>query len=913
MGARPGAADAPFEFVGRQGELARLWAWWERGREQSLAVISGEPGVGKTCLARRFASELAATGVVVLRGAATEHRFLPYEPWVKALRAHLTMLSASERRRVVGEHERDLARVPWLRDLADVPAAEPWAIRDESVVAAAVGGLLAQLSRGGSCAVVIDDVQWADAASVRLLERLASARGVGAFVVVERRPTTARGAWRAGPPTVARHEVAVPRFDRSTSAALVRAEVSLPVTETDADAFHEASGGNAVVLEGLLQLARLGRFARPGGRDELPAAATSIWAERLAEVPPRVVDGLSVASVLGTEFERSVVQAASRGESWSIEVEQPAHAYALVEEVDGRPGTWRFTHALLREHLYSRLTATRRQRLHRAVAEALRAQSGPEPSDRSAQMAHHFGHSGPSGARAALAHTVDAARWALRQGSPETSGQLARDALARLDAFGSDARREPDVLHHRVDLGDLLLRLGDPAGGPLMDDATEHFEAVGDIHALARIADSRLRAGTSLGQADAGSRLAERLVGRLDGVDPRLHSRVLARLARVLEGRVGADELIASVSAAALELARRTDDPETLAVALYCCGTAEPWGDERLDRGRELMALGARQGDLEYGLLGRHVVCTQLVDRGDVEGAAAVLAEIGPLAARIPAGYVGVVRNADLARVAELVELNQRAVRAQLSGDFEEQEQLLVRLQRFSSEAGVERDRVDAILLAQHGLLAFDRGNLADYAELSIALARAQPETTHRQISTAFALSWIGRTDEAREFYEPIVGGGLRSVTVEQSMAFMLILLGWTAKLLDDAEGGRLVDRRLGPFSGRGSCYFGGSLGPVDGGLAFAAWAQGERDAALHRFGRAIQAADRWGARPIGARLRVARAELTVERGGAAPDPATDLREASATADELGMPEVAGHARRLLDEVVAESSRSREQ
>jgi hypothetical protein len=903
----PGDERLPvsFPFVGRTRELARLHAWWrERDADgrPNLQVVYGEPGVGKTRLVSQFAGELQRSDAIVLTGSATDNRFLPYEPWVKALRSLLEHGTAHLRAVASDGHHDELGGIPWLHDLVVDAPPVPVGVPDESAVAAAVEGVLGRLASTQPVVVVIDDIQWADAASVRLLERVAasSVRGCG-FVVVERRPTTARGAWSALESRAARDELLVGRFDRAVCAELVRGGATTVVPDEFVDAVHGASGGNAVVVESLLELARQSPTLGEAFLATLPQTAAAIWSDRFSALPADVLDVLAVAAVIGTTFEISTLATATGDHASAVAALDVARSFALIEPTTPDGEVWQFTHALLREYMHDRLTVTRRRRLHRAVATTLERE-GNEPSDRSARLAYHWQESGPAGRWSTLRHTIDAARWAFLQGAPGTTRRLGAIASALVDELAADAARRAELMNLRFELGDVLLRVGDPAGAGLMQRAAIYYEKHDDIEALARIADALLRAGKSLGQRDAGSRLAERLVDRLDAVDPTLHSRVLARLARVMEGRVGANEFIAGIAATALRLAREAEDPATLAIALYCCNSSKPWTDDRLDRGRELIELGDRERNLEYALLGRHMACTQLIDRGDIAEAGVVLDELRDIARRAPRGYAGAIRNADLARVAQLTELNQRAVRAQVLGHFDEQAELVDQLRGFTVDSDVERDRVYTIAVAQTGILAFDRGELSEYVDLAVAFAEEQPETTQRQVNAAFVLAWTGRIDDARGFYEPIVDAELRTITVDQSMGFILCLLGWAAYLLGDAAGASLVEQRLLPFSGRNTSYFGGSLGPIDFGLGHCARARGDRALAATRFGSAIEQCDRWGARPAAARAHLARGSLLADMD--------DLTGASADADAalgvamaLGMPEVAAAARDLVGQI----------
>lgn len=887
-------ATASVPFVGRATELAALRSWWfadPAHRGTKLVSIVGEPGVGKTRLAQQFATQLRAEGVTVLEGAATDNRFLPYEPWVKALRnlhrgtALAVDVDADDRHQVAG--------IPWLRDLLGSRAAGTAGTPDESAVAAAVVHLLEDLVRRGPVVVFLDDLHWADAASVRLVEqvRRASIEGLG-LVTVERRAPAVRSGAAHEPAQPPRHEVVVGRFGREDCAALVRSAMRRDASEELVDAVWDVSGGNAFVAESILQLVARDGSARFAGVEQLPGTAAAIWAERFAELPSDVMDVLCVAAVIGTVFERGLLAVALPRGSHD-EALRTAAARSLIEPADGSGHAWRFAHALLREHLYDGLTRTRRLRLHRTVARALERGAVDGPSDRSAQLAHHWERSGASGRAHALRHTIDAARWAFQQGSPVESRALGANAARLLDELAAEDAVGPDELaRRRFVLGDLLLRVGDPAGTELMALAVEHYETAEDVEALARIADALLRAGKSMGQHDLGNVLAVRLVPRLDVVDPRLRSRVLARLTRVLEGRVGADAFIGRISATALRLARESGDPETLAIALYCAGGIEPWGDDRLRHARELVELGDAVGNLEFSILGRHMLCTHSMDHGDMVTADRVFDELCELARRAPRGYAGAVRNADLARLAELLVLNQRAIRAQLRGAFAEQERVIGELAAFEDAGGVEVDRLGSVLTSLTALLAFDRGQLRDHVDAVVAFADEQPETTQRQVTAGFALAWVGRMDESRRYYEPVIRSGLATVTPEQSMAFVLIFLAWTAQLHRDAEGGRLVERRLEPFSGRASCYFGGCLGPADFGLGLAAWARGDRPRALERFAAALDQAQRWQARPMVARSHLARGQVMAEMGADRASVRSEAEAAHRLASTLGMADV---------------------
>ena len=85
-------------FVGRAAELGRLAALPDRARTdgRQIALVGGEPGSGKTRLAREFAEHVTSSGVRVLYGACDPAVRTPYQPLVEALEPALAGLDADE-------------------------------------------------------------------------------------------------------------------------------------------------------------------------------------------------------------------------------------------------------------------------------------------------------------------------------------------------------------------------------------------------------------------------------------------------------------------------------------------------------------------------------------------------------------------------------------------------------------------------------------------------------------------------------------------------------------------------------------------------------------------------------------------------------------------------------------------------
>ena len=122
----------------------------------------------------------------------------------------------------------------------------------------------------------------------------------------------------------------------------------------------------------------------------MPEGVREVILRRVARLSENCNRGLTLASVLGREFDLDVLEAfEDLTEDQLLDTIDEARRAQLVDESPGRPGRYSFHHALIRDTLYDGLTASRRLRLHRRAGEALeRLSGGSEPP--LADLAHHF-------------------------------------------------------------------------------------------------------------------------------------------------------------------------------------------------------------------------------------------------------------------------------------------------------------------------------------------------------------------------------------------------------------------------------------------------------------------------------------------------------------------------------------------
>src|SRR3954452_14734808 len=195
----PPRFDAQPVFVAREHERAMLHrALEEAGADglRGVAVLSGEPGIGKTSLAGAYAREVHALGAVVLYGRCDEDRTIPYQPWIDAI-AHLCRHAPIE---MLREHVEvrggELARlVPELAARVDLPARRDIDPETEQyLLFGAVVDLLGRAAEATPLVLVLDDLHWADRSSLMLLKYYESAeRPTSALVLAIYRDTDLLG------------------------------------------------------------------------------------------------------------------------------------------------------------------------------------------------------------------------------------------------------------------------------------------------------------------------------------------------------------------------------------------------------------------------------------------------------------------------------------------------------------------------------------------------------------------------------------------------------------------------------------------------------------------------------------------------------------------------------------------------
>ncbi len=424
-------------LIGREAECAALGALAAQARDGqgSIVLLAGEAGVGKTTLARAV---LADSGLERLEGFGVQEGGTAYAPVVDVLRQS----------GVAGEAPLRAHLAMLLPELG-----EPAPAADRATLFEAIRSVLAIAAARQPLAIFLDDLQWADDATLELLPALArSLDGEPVLLVAAyRSDDVARGHPIRRLRTELRrdgrlHEIAVEPLDRQSTAALLERVLGAPaapslqdaiVDRTDGVPFFVTELGLALAASERLQEASAGLELLDGADLPLPESVRDAVLLRAAGLSSPGRAAIAVASVAGQTFDVESVMAIANLTEW------PDEAVRRGILVDGPPGQMAFRHALVRDAFYGEIPWLERRALHRRVAQRLETTATPPGI-----LAEHWSQAGePEQARRCLLAASDAARavHAYHDGARAARRALelwpdGEDESGRLDALEQLAR-----------------------------------------------------------------------------------------------------------------------------------------------------------------------------------------------------------------------------------------------------------------------------------------------------------------------------------------------------------------------------------------------------------------------------------------------------------------------------------------
>jgi class 3 adenylate cyclase len=574
-------------FVGRDRELEQLRdalddALSGRGR---ILMLVGEPGIGKTRTAEELATYARLRSAQVLWGRCYEGEGAPaYWPWVQIIRAYVHDREPGTLLSEMGPGAADIAEVvsevrERLPGLPKPPELEPEQARFR--LFDSITTFLKNASNQQPLALIVDDLHWADKPSLLLLQFLARELNPSRLLLL--------GTYR---------DVELGRQHplEQTLAELARSELSERVllrglTQEDVARFIELTAGqsapaalvqvvyretegNPFFVHEVVQLLQSdGRLERAeevaSWSLEIPQSVRQVVGQRLSALSEECNRILSIASVIGREFELPVLaEVSGLPEDGFLELLDRAQDARIISELAGASGTYRFSHALIRETLYEEIRTAQRLRLHRRIAEVIETLYASKLEPHLGQLAYHFCEAASGGdLDKAIEYSMRAAEREQRAFAHEEAAGHYERAISALEA--ADPVDEPRLCELLLLLGEAQLRSGTlPQFRQTFRRAMQLARELHSPEQFARAAqdlEEFLPIGGTVNQEHVGA--LEQALSLLGDEDSALRADVMVRLALALLWDTSASRR-EHLCRDAVDMTRRLGDRAAVARAL---------------------------------------------------------------------------------------------------------------------------------------------------------------------------------------------------------------------------------------------------------------------------------------------------------------------------------------------------------
>lgn len=823
-----------------------------------MALLTGEPGIGKSRLLEEAVAAAKSKGFAVAWGRAWELGSAPtYWPWIEVLRSLIAR-----------ETNRDEATQRLVRLLPEleggIPAPSEVTNRDAFQLSDAVMSYLQAAAWNEPLLILLDDLHAADPSSLELAEFVARKLSTSRICILgSHRDVEARRTPEIEAPLarLARRGrvVALRRLDLHEVELLVQ-HATGRLDKEAARMIHGASEGNPLFIQELIRLIAA-TSTRPHG---VPSGVRAVIRERLRLLAPATVALLQAAAMVGREFDVGVAAgAAGVTERALMDAALDASGAEIVSEVS--VGRYRFSHALVAETLAEDLPAAVRMRLHARIAEVLEARHAGDPTPPLERIAHHYLNGGIEAAARAAVAAEGAAQAAMRRLAFADAALLFEKALAaHAQAAPADGERRAQLLIRQAEAWARAGNRGRAEGCCFA--AAEIARSSKDGAMLARAALA-LGSEVTVGQIDV---LLVRLLGEalasMPAADDPLRAEVMARLASARQPEADPEQPIA-LAREAMTMARRIGDADLqLRVLHSAMGAFVDFAPaaERATINEEVAGLAAAARDRPRGMRALMRLAFDHLELANLHGFERAVAAFEALASE-----VGQPRFEGIA-------LMFHSMRANWEGRFADADELEAEARRLHDVEGAPRlapmrDLAKAIL----------RDDAALYEQSVESLFRLYPQD--RSVRSAFYVRIAvqkGKIDEAHALIREFEKDGWAAFRVDIHSLEVGADVAWHLRHRGLAEAlyPILLPRSGRPFLVTGIAYSLHDL--VDHALMRVA-AVLERWDDMERHTRsALDTCRQLGAAPIAAAVQRDYAALRSERKHADPSPPVIVTQA---------------------------------
>ncbi len=446
-------------FIGREREMAELRSGLDEAASGHgrLHLIAGAPGVGKTRLSSELAKLAHTYPMTVLVGHCSEQdEVVPYLPFVEVLESCIGRAASPDRLRAMLEHQGpELSRIlPTLKRLMP-ELAPPLDLPPEQArrhLFNSFCDFVARMAKENPILLILEDLHWADAATLSLLVHLANRlsdmpvamiatyrdadadigsalamtldnliRGRNATrlnlkgLTLEQVGQMLKGLSNKEPPPGIVNEI----YAETQGNPFFVEELTRHLDEENR--LYDGSGE----FRGALNIAEY----------EVPQGVRLVVGRRLARIGEPSQKMLATAAVIGRSFSFEVLEASTDVDGLLERLEEAEKAGLVASDAESSEARFEFSHELIRQTVLSAISGARRQRLHLEVAEAIERIYSDRLEDRSSELAHHYSAAG---------NAPKAVQYLIRAGHQAAERYAHLEAVAFLNRALEQLQKLPD-------------------------------------------------------------------------------------------------------------------------------------------------------------------------------------------------------------------------------------------------------------------------------------------------------------------------------------------------------------------------------------------------------------------------------------------------------------------------------------